>query len=180
MTVKKILQEYKGQEIKLGAKTSFVFCGKVGDDIESIIDMISNIYFKSLVDYKNWLEEYLDPINFEYKWAERINKAIELEKKKEGKKRTKEEIIKYWLKKKNNAYVYYSKRLPATNKRIENFTPFLERKVIEVYKSIVDKSVTIIRFSGFEQGAFWDKEEYDQFLENTKEATQNEENIVNC
>ena len=100
MTVKEILQEYKGQEIKLVAKTSFVFCGKVGDDIESIIDMISNMYFKSLVDYKNWLEEYLDPINFEYKWAERINKAIEFEKKKEGKKRTKEEVIKYWLKKK--------------------------------------------------------------------------------
>ena len=70
--------------------------------------------------------------------------------------------------------------MPATNKKIENFKPFLDRKVIEVYKSIVDKSVTIIRFSGFEQGAFWDKEEYDQFLENTKEATQNEENVAKC
>ena len=89
MTVKEILQEYKGQEIKLGAKTSFVFCGKVGDDIESIIDMISNIYFKSLVDYKNWLEEYLDPINFENKWDEKINKANELEKRKKVRKEQK-------------------------------------------------------------------------------------------
>ena len=175
MTVREILKEYKGKEIKLGAN-SFVFCEVVSDDIENIINEISNNYYQNMLKNKIWLEEYLEPTNFDRRWANNYKMVCKQYKD----IRTKKEIKEHWLKKKNHAFVYYSKRLKGLNKRIEKFTPFLERKVIEVYQSILDKNVTIIRFSGVDQGAFWSKEEYDKFLEKTKEATQNEENVVNC
>lgn len=175
MTVREILKEYKGKDIKLGAN-SFVFCDVVSDDIENIINEISNNYYQNMLKNKSWLEEYLEPTNFDRRWANNYKMVCKQYKD----IRTKKEIKEHWLKKKNHAFVYYSKRLKGLNKRIENFTPFLERKVIEVYQSILDKNVTIIRFSGVDQGAFWNKEEYQQFLEKAKEATQNEENVVNC
>lgn len=182
MIVREILKEYKGKDIKLGAN-SFVFCDVVSDDIENIINDISNNYYQNMLKNKSWLEEYLDPTNFERRWTNNYKMVCKQYKD----IRTKKEIKEHWLKKKNHAFVYYSKRLKGLNKRIEKFTPFLERKVIDVYQSILDKNVTIIRFSGVDQGQFWDKEEYHKYLEDKQkeaeqkeEATQNEENVVNC
>lgn len=59
----------------------------------------------------------------------------------------------------------------VSSNRLENYTlykkefiPFVEREVIEVYPSIVEDNTFIIRFTGHEQGRFWDKDEYDKFM----------------
>ena len=56
--------------------------------------------------------------------------------------------------------------------RLENYTlykqefmPFIEREVIEVYPSIVEKNTFIIKVTGHEQGRFWDRDEYDKYMQ---------------
>lgn len=46
------------------------------------------------------------------------------------------------------------------NKNLENWKPFLEREVVDLYDSIVNENEKIVIFDGNIKGVFWDKEEY--------------------
>lgn len=46
--------------------------------------------------------------------------------------------------------------------RVRDWTPYLEREVIEVYDSIVDENCKIIRITGLEKSKYWDRDEYNR------------------
>ena len=45
---------------------------------------------------------------------------------------------------------------------LETWKGFADRNVKDIYESNVDDDVTIILFEGYEQGEYWDREEYDK------------------
>lgn len=74
--------------------------------------------------------------------------------------KTKEEIISEAKDEAENRLKRNVRRNAVLTKKIEEWVPFLDREVVEQYKSIVDRNVDIIIFEGDEEGAYWDEEEY--------------------
>jgi hypothetical protein len=52
------------------------------------------------------------------------------------------------------------KKINTFKRRINEFTPFLTRKVKDVYESIYEEGTKIVVFEGEETGAFWNKSEF--------------------
>lgn len=64
--------------------------------------------------------------------------------------------------KKEKFYTKVENRYNLYTKLVNAFKPYLEREVIEVYNSIVDENTLIIKVTGYEEGKYWDQEEYDK------------------
>lgn len=54
----------------------------------------------------------------------------------------------------------FKKRLPALEKTIENYEPFITRKVLAMYNHLTEPKGTVIIVKGKENGDYWDYEEY--------------------
>ncbi len=64
--------------------------------------------------------------------------------------------------KKEEYYTKLTNKYNQYTKLVKNFKPYLERKVKEVYNSIVDENTVIVKVTGYEEGKYWDQEEYDK------------------
>ena len=155
MTVKEVIEEYQGKEIKIGGGTGFIWCGLVDDITPKLIDYLSNEEYKRLIDLKEGYEYHLE--HFEELWEKRFeNNEINKQQKKKYKspKAMKEEKEKD---KKNTL-----KQIDKTTRKINEFTPFDSREVKEIYLSIINPDVSIIIFEGDINGMYWDREEVEK------------------
>ena len=112
MKLKELLPQLKGYDIKVGAKTQFLYCGECNENTPRIISRLSNSLLKYLKENT-------------------INKNT-------------------------------NKPILNVIKLIEDFVPFLEREVVEVYDSSLHENEKIIKVAGLERCKYWDKEEYEK------------------
>lgn len=111
MKLKELLKELQGFDIKVGAKSQFLYCGSCNNKTPATIKRLSERLFKSYTDETNQIKGMTQ-----------------------------------------------ARRTQVINE----FIPFLEREVIEVYDSLIHENEKIIRVTGEEICDYWDKEEYDK------------------
>lgn len=213
MILRDQLQLLKGKYVKVGSRMAFWYCEICDDNIEAIMDELSNKEYKRITSNLEATTNELN--NFEEIWQQRLernikrlkghfkaiiekhvkkeikNKLAELKEKKiklskdekkelrasltleytpkyenEYKKAQEErltELIEITLPQKKEEHL---KELTNRHKRyaklVKAFKPYLERKVKEVYPSIVDENTVIVRVTGYEESKYWDREEYDR------------------
>lgn len=97
--------------------------------------------------------------------AKKIKEELIEKYTKENKKLFKVQIEKIIEKMLSNKEINYEETLRIIEEyvpRVRDWTPYLEREVIEVYDSIVDENCKIIRIAGLEKSKYWDKDEYNR------------------
>ena len=163
MLVKEILEKNKGKYIKLGGKLGFIFCSKVDENTEKVVDEASKAElkrYKKMLKNAKWRDE-----NFTERW----------------KKRTERELRDYGIAKAKGNYTPYrdvvhllkhleelkekelarnENDLTTLPDKIKNFKPIMERQIIDAYPSQVGDGDIFI-FEGETNGAYWDREEYE-------------------
>lgn len=163
MTVREVLKEYKGKAIKLGGATGFIFCSVVDDDTIKVIREASR---KELKSYRQVLKDAENRSNnFGRRWETRTANAIRVYNAnvRDGFKPQYKDIAD--LKAKHTELQHREKKrnaseIPIYGEKIKNFKPILDRKVTEIYPSVVNDE-TIIIFEGDTTGMYWDRDEYE-------------------
>lgn len=159
-------------DIKVGAKngSNFIFCGPA-KELEGVIDTLEEKYLKQLDDYISSAKKNLNfnlntfPTLESYSRSEFENSNGEDAGSFDG-----------YIAAVNKHFEKINscrKRLAMLNKRLEKRTNLRERKVLDVYNSIVDQSTQIIIIEGHERGYAWDAKEYREGV--SKEDMEDEE-----
>lgn len=166
MKLREALLEKK--RVKVGSGTAFVYCGPV--DLKRIEKHSAD----ELAILKNKLKEATDFVNNYPQWKDPfiMNTVIKLLRRQlNAIKHGNDVPIKTAMQVLNEAgktaEEEAAKRLErnvrqidALTEKITKWVGFLDREVLECYKSIVDPDVDIIIFDGTEEGDYWDEEEY--------------------
>lgn len=166
MKLKDALNKYSGETVKLGSATSFVYCGKVENNICQILDDLSKKELERIVTF--YQKTVKHDAKFEEFWEKNIENAIKnLNEETYRKKWTdaiREKKLKSLMDKKTREKVNDRKRTDAIlatyPERIRTWTNYPERKVKEEYESIEGGMIVI--FEGLEQGDYWTVEEYEK------------------
>ena len=164
MKLKKQLESFKGKYVKLGSEVSFVYCGINDDDIENTLVKLSDEELKELKRRLAVVRIKLD--NFVNLCGKRYAKGVVrfLKEKPEPTIEEFDEYKKLFAAEMEKELIQMAKLKNKLEERILTFTPFLTREVLEIHDSCVEENTKIIKFEGEEQGRFWDKEEYNKWL----------------
>jgi len=158
------LNVHYGETVKVGAANAFVFCGIVGDDIEEIMNRLSDDYLTKMKKRLHFLLK--KDATFYDRWQSKLdNAAKDLEKQirvfhlssEEAEKRY-DRMLQKHMENRNIDRMNLDKNINSLKETISGFTNFLERDVKEKYPSI-DNEGTIIIFEGSEWGSYWSVDE---------------------
>lgn len=163
MKVREVLEQHNGEMMKLGSASSYVWCGEVTDRVADILEKLSADELKRIKRVYPKLVKRAE--TFDKDWDSLFKKrmgAFETSALKFGlipavKKERKEKLIKELESNKQKAKDILYKQLEELPKRIENWTSFLERDIVEMYPSLEGR--TIVIFEGKEPGKYWLYEE---------------------
>ena len=157
MTLKEQIEKLIPQNInvKIGSACQFLYCGKCNKSTLKLIAKISKNYYSNLSKKIEELEHYL--ADFDEFWDNKIERLLkdyngdDLFEYKEKLTLSRNDDL-------SNKQRYFNKLLNQKN----NFTPFLQRKVITIYDSdpFIEENCKIIIFKGIENGSYWTIEEY--------------------
>lgn len=161
MTVREMLKENIGKNIKIGGGTSFIYCGFVDEYSCKLMDYLSELEYKRLQECKKGYQYHLD--HFDEIWDGRIKNAMK--KADEDKKMTpkkKQKKMEELLTQREKDFPRTQNALNKTIYKIDNFVSFNDRQITKSYKSILEKDVMIFIFDGDVDGLYWDKAECDR------------------
>lgn len=164
MKLKELLLKTKNN-VKIGAKRGFFFCGVPNQDTFSILSTYSYEYKNDFAKKLETANEYMK--NFDKFWDYELRKrgrdAITFEI-------PMKEVREKWEKEKAQSYDDTNKKIKQYTKILRNWRNLESREVIEYYDSIDSKEpkgTKIIIIEGFETGNYWSTDEY-------KKGTSNE------
>lgn len=152
--------------VKIGAKSGFVYCHKIDNDTVDELNAVSYTEKKKFKEELSNLKAYLD--RFEDYWKSELRKRINVVLLANDNKVTdkmKREIKQEWLDDKNKSYTQSTKRLATLNNFLNNWKPIPDREVKECYDSIdysEPKETKIILVDGLEIGKYWTTSEYEK------------------
>lgn len=134
MIVKDLNDLYNGKKIRLGAKdgNSFIWCGRVDDDFLPDIERLSKKHGLKLM-------KLLSVNKVKYDTHRTLLETSD------GDSR---DLLERRVKSDKERYEMYQKR-------VSDFTPILEREIVDIYPSIEYSDVTIIMYDGMEPGSSW-------------------------
>ena len=119
MKLYEALKLLSGQQVKIGSKCGFIWCGTVGDETLTELDEEGVNAVKQMKFYRRQAQGLYEAAKKKRPWdIPRLEKRIE-----------------------------------GYTDRIRTFVPFRDRKVIDVYRSLLGGMVLIIE--GKENGAYW-------------------------
>lgn len=165
MKLKEALENHRGEKVKIGAASSFIFCGMAEDAFE-VLDRMSmerlEELFKMLKDTTRKNEI------FDRFWDAKTESFLRSVKSDARSKRWDElktaDRMKWAVKecdrKKQHDRTRTAHLLESLPEQIQKFKGFVERRVREEYESI--EGGTIILIEGQETGAYWTYEEYEE------------------
>lgn len=167
MDLRETLKNHKGEKVKVGSASSFVFCGTVDDAAYDAIMQASKTELEKKLNALERSARRRDA-NFDHVWGTKLNDGLqriraEARVQKLTTLQTEQRMTEYIekvakLKARDRERV--DKQLSNIPERIKNWTPFLDRRVREKYESI--EGGTIIIIEGQEIGDFWTYEEYER------------------
>lgn len=173
MTVLDAIDAHKGEYIKVGFGTSFVYCDTANDDAKDAVDDAG----------RSWLLRSKKKLrNRRCCRDEIMRKGVEKYIQEQYLKEMKKEALSAWkssrepkpvdiefIRKRTNKYIHrLNSDIKGYENRIASYRPFLDLEVTEEYPSCADEGCTIIVADhGLQvQGMFWDREEYRRFKSN--------------
>lgn len=139
MKLKEALESLKGENVKVGANSSFIFCAKVDDNTIDTIDKMAQLEKVRLKGYLASLHKAND--TFVSRWQSRQYANF-----------------KTYIREQANDRKRIDDGLREIPKKIKNFKMYSEREVNEMYPSF--EGGTIIIFEGDESGQYWTYDEY--------------------
>lgn len=166
MKLREALKNHMGERVKIGAQSSFIFCGTMSEEVYQVFekhDKIEEHRLQNILDNTRKHDEKFDCIWNDKTEAEMkvFNAAARKFKWSHDmmyKKHT--DLMKRIEQRKKNDRMRVDKLLRILPQRIENYVPIKERKVKEEYESL--EGGTIIIFDGLESGAYWTYDEYEE------------------
>lgn len=174
MTVKYALIQNQGKIIKIGASNGFMYCGKCDENVLEELERIEKETYEEMAKSLKNTRRKLHL--FESTWELRKKHIIDKWFFKKYKKCKVELKDNYFF---CNSLEELEKEIQADKERsfdtltsynekigtyLDNYKPFLERDVLEIYPSIdtYENVDLIIVFDGIETGRYWTCEEYER------------------
>ena len=162
MTLKEAIKKYQGYNVRIGAASAFIYINKCSRSTYKSIERLSEKEYERLATFRDDNIAHRD--NFVEIWDKRaearLKKVITDNKYSIGKVLDKLEK----MYKKIDHDIKADRKQTEHNierytDRYDNYIPFLEREVKDVYPSDLNDDI-IILFKGEENGDFWDEQEY--------------------
>ena len=159
MKLREFLEAHKGEMVKVGSASSYVWCGKVDDETNAFLLKASDKEHKRIKKvYPMLLSK---DKTFDEEWDRRYsNKLKSFETMALGagfvpkvRKEKKEKMIADFNFERQKAREALTNLLIELPERITNWTTFLEREVVDIYPSL--EGGTIVIFDGKESGKYW-------------------------
>lgn len=165
MGLKEALKDYKGKNVKLGSSASFVYCGEVTDDINKLLDDLAQQELMRIVKRCQSLQSAR--ARHDELWNQRLERRTDEFYKLAHKSYwtmdqmslKHKRMIEKFEKEKAHDLMVIERNLRTLPKQIETWKSYTERKVREIYPSLLEDA-TIIIFEGEERGNYWTVEEY--------------------
>lgn len=166
MKLRETLKNFKGEKVKIGSSSSFVFCGMVDDDITATLDVLSQYEMqKKLKAYE--LRTKKSRVGFCQLWAKKMNeglRTLRMQSRVEGwTKEQHEAKVKEFIKdfdEQKKADQERRQSGEAAREYFKAWVGFLDRNVKEEYESMEGGYIIII--DGNEIGEYWTYEEYER------------------
>ena len=164
MKLKSALKKHKGELVKIGAASSYIFCGTLDDSINDVFEKHDKIEIRRLQKILNDTRKHDE--KFDAIWNAKTEAELKTFHTAARKYRWTDdmvlkkhsELMKRIEQRRHNDRMRVDKLLQILPQRIENYVGIADRKVKEEYESI--EGGTIIIFDGLEVGAYWTYDEY--------------------
>lgn len=162
VTLRDALEQTKGHYIKIAAGSGYFYASLNDYETEKLVKKISDRYQKSYVRYlrkANYHKKHFDTI-----WLRKINQALSIlhKRREDGEtNQTDLERLEELKEQREKDRETTDFKIVKYSKLLEEREGFLDRRVKEIYKSILGDGIIII-IEGEEIGDFWTKEEYER------------------
>lgn len=165
MKLKETLLNHAGEQVKIGAQSSFIYCGIA----EGAFDILDKMSAHRLEELKKQLDEIRRKNEmFDKIWTAKTDAFLrqtqmEARSKRWNEIKTAERMsgaVRMCDRKKNADRIRIARLLETLPVQIENFKGFEERRVRKEYESL--EGGTIILIEGHEVGSYWTYEEYER------------------
>ena len=160
MTLREAINKHHLDVVRIGALNGFIYVAKCNEKTPNVIERLSNKEHKRLVTELRKNREHAN--NFDTNWdkraRQRLKNIITNEKYEKVMSKLAKEREKIEREKKRDLKQTENNIKRLTN-RLDEFIPYLDREVKEVYKSDINDDIIII-FEGQENGNYWTAEEY--------------------
>ena len=167
VTVREYLIKNVGKRVKIGAYrgSSFLYADEITDKTLDTIQMMSDKQYKKIIDNlerlrakKAELEAFGDMASQIEEWKPKFTAAGEMR-----------EIIRICSDKYKSSSRQTSEQLRRAESIVKIWEPYLDRQIMEKYKSINEYQTMIVLITGIETGNFWTIKEYRQSKEGGEE-----------
>ena len=152
-----LLNELQGYYVKIGSKCNFFYCEKCDKNIFATLEKISNEYYEGLQKDLAIVENKWK--NFDSVIAEKRQHCINAHK-------NKPDQLEIYMAKvdkvEKNLRKSLMRQLASLKKRLQTFTPILDRQVIYVFdwEEPREPFTKVIKITGEEMGKYWTVSEY--------------------
>ena len=166
MKLKDALINHSGERVKIGAQSSYIFCGTLDESISEVFEKHDKVEVRRLQKILNDTRRHDE--KFDSIWNTKTEMELKTFHTAARKYRWNNdmilkkhsELIKRIEQRKKNDRMRVDKLLEALPQRIENYVGIADREVKEEYESL--EGGTIIIFDGMEVGAYWTYDEYEE------------------
>ena len=175
MKLREVLEQHKGEVVRIGSATSFFYISDNGDSTIEELERIDAELRQQAISKLNAARNALSDGIIERNFKMRLYKAKRYKKNgwisEETGKRIRSDAIEKcekllaMTKKEKEDYIFqvtekYKDRVKECSEYLDNYVNVLDREVKDIYKSSFNND-TIILVTGTENGKYWSKKEYE-------------------
>ena len=160
MTLREAINKYQLEVIRIGVVNGFIYVSKCTAKTPNVIERLSNKEHNRLITNLRKNREHANNLDTDWdkRARQRLKNIITNEKYEKIMSKLAKEREKIEREKKRDLK-QTENNIKRLTKRLEEFIPFLDREVKEIYKSDINDDIIII-FEGQENGDYWTQEEY--------------------
>lgn len=166
MKLENALKKHKGERVKIGAQSSYIFCGTLDDKVYAVFEGHDKVQVRRLQKIYNEAQRHDE--NFETIWNEKTEKelknfnacAVKYKWTMDMIAKKHKDLMHRIDQRKKNDRLRVDRLLRILPQNIDNYVPIRERKVKEIYPSL--EGGTVIIFEGLENGSYWTYAEYEE------------------
>jgi len=163
-----ILAKCEGKIVRIGSSTGYYVCGKWSEDLEKDLATIED---RMKNQRRNSVAKMKDELAYARKNLPKLKKELgafgDVANINTRFKTLEEKTSFAELMKRVNMYKAkietYPSKIRDGERYLKNYTPFLDREVVDIYKSAIKPGEVSILVSGGESGPFWDCEEFNRW-----------------
>lgn len=167
MILREFLEKNVGKRVKIGAQrgSSFIFADEIKKNTIDIIQDLSDRQYEKITnnltrlqDKNAELEAFAEEAERLAEWGEKFNVSRDMR-----------DATKLYTAKYKGIARTTKDQLRRANSVVSIWEPYLDRQIMEKYKSYKEYQTMIVMVTGIETGAYWTIKEYRQSKEGGRE-----------